>query len=334
MFPTGKLDLKLLESLIKRYAGAEDPKVVVGADIGVDAAVIDLDHEEYLIAKTDPITFVTDRIGQYAVTINANDIACMGGRPRWFLVTILLPEGQTDESMVENIFRSLSEDCKRLGIAICGGHTEVTYGLDRPIVVGQMLGTVKKDRLLSPKQIAPGDKLILTKGIAVEGTAIIAQEKERDLLEVFGREFIQRCKAFIDNPGISVLKEAELLWDVPGLKALHDPTEGGVATAINEMAKGAGLGCEVWGENIILFNETKRLCEYLGLDPLGLIASGALLAALKAEDTDEALEVLRKKGFKAECIGVFTEKEEVVLIDNGIKRPLKVYSSDEITKIF
>lgn len=333
MFGAGKLDLGLLEKFLKRYPGAKDPAVIIGPGIGIDASVIETRPDEYLIAKTDPITFVTDRIGQYAVLINSNDIACMGGIPRWFLVALLLPEGKTDESLVESIFKDLSEHCSRLGISICGGHTEVTYGLDRPIVVGQLLGTVKKDRLLDPRGIKPGDRLIMTKGIAVEGTAIIAQEKGDELREVFGEEFIERCKRFLDDPGISVLKEARILTEFPALRALHDPTEGGLATAVNEMAKASGLGCRIWAERVMIMEETRRLCEHYGLEPLGLISSGTLLAAMEKGAVDNALKSLRSNGFKAECIGEFTEEKGVFLVRDGRMEPLKVYSSDEITKI-
>ncbi len=335
MFPTGKLPLEFLERLIKEFHGADDPSVVVGAEVGVDAAVIDTGGEYYLIAKTDPITFVTSRIGQYAITINANDIACMGGTPRWFLVTLLLPEGKTDETLVEGIFSDLSRECEKLNITICGGHTEVTYGIDRPIVIGQMLGIVRKDRLLSPKNIRPGDRLILTKSVGIEATAIMAQERSEEIKERFGEEFLKRCKDFINDPGIGVLKEAEVICQSSGVRALHDPTEGGLATALFEMARPAGLGFRVYSERIIILKETEKLCKHFGLNPLGVISSGALLAAVMREQAEEVVRKLHSAGIRASVIGEFTDNEgEGVILTRGRAEKLRRFDRDEITKIF
>lgn len=335
MFPAGKLPLELLESLIGQFHGVDDPSVVVGARGGVDAAVIDIGEEYYLIAKTDPITFVTSRIGLYAITINANDIACMGGRPRWFLATLLLPEGKTDEGLIKNIFSDLSEECKKLNITICGGHTEVTYGIDRPIVIGQMLGLVRKEHLLNPEHIKAGDKLILTKGVGIEATAIMAQEKEEEIRDRFGDEFQKRCNNFIKDPGISVLEEAKIICETGGVKALHDPTEGGLATALCEMARPARLGCRVYEENIIIPEETKKLCEYFGLNPLGVISSGALLAAVRKELSRTIVKKLRASGINATEIGEFTDEPgRYVIVSQGKDRPLSRFDRDEITRIF
>lgn len=154
--PIGKLKMGHLSKLLDRYKGVSSSSVIVGPAVGEDAAVIDF-MNGYLIAKTDPITLATDEIGQYAIDVNANDIACMGGEPRWFLATILLPENKADESLVENIFSGLSSACQKIGISICGGHTEVTYGIDRPIVVGQMLGVVDRKKLIKSSGARAGD---------------------------------------------------------------------------------------------------------------------------------------------------------------------------------
>jgi hydrogenase expression/formation protein HypE len=173
--PVGKLPIRTLERLLKRNK-ITDPRVIVGPGIGEDAAVIDTGNDRYLIAKTDPITFTADQIGWYAVHINANDIVTKGARPLWYLATLLLPEGLTTEGVAEKIFQDTMKACKNLGVSLIGGHTEVTGGLSRPIVVGQMLGEVEKKRLVRINGARPGDAIILTKGIAIEGTAVIARE--------------------------------------------------------------------------------------------------------------------------------------------------------------
>ncbi|MDY7041071.1 MAG: AIR synthase related protein, partial [Chloroflexota bacterium] len=164
----GKLPAEDLADLLDRYAHV-DERVVVGPGIGVDATAIEF-GDQLLVAKTDPITFATDEIGWYAVNVNANDVACLGATPRWFLATLLLPAGLTDRSLAERIFAQLSAACRHLGVSLCGGHTEITHGLERPIVVGQMLGEVTRDDLVLPGGAQAGDVVLLTKGIAVEAT--------------------------------------------------------------------------------------------------------------------------------------------------------------------
>jgi hydrogenase expression/formation protein HypE len=179
-FPPGKLPLDILDRLLSSHTTHQDARVVVGARVGEDAAVIDF-GDRYLIAKTDPITFATNEIGHYAIHVNANDIATMGAVPRWFLATLLLPETNTDEALIETIFASLHKAAQEIGVAICGGHTEITVGLDRPIIVGQMLGEVAKENLIQSANLKPNDYILLTKGLGIEATAIIANEKKEAL---------------------------------------------------------------------------------------------------------------------------------------------------------
>src|SRR5574340_732613 len=223
-FPVGKLDYRLLEKLLNLNP-IKDPRIIVGPKIGEDAAVIDF-GKKYLVAKTDPITFTTHRIGWYAVNVNANDIATTGATPKWFLATVLLPEKKTNTKLVTRIFHDIIEATKALQITLCGGHTEVSYKIDRPIVIGHMLGEVEKDKLVVNAHACPGDDLLLTKGIAIEGTAIIARERQAEIRKEFGKRFVKRAQAFINNPGLSIVKEALLANKVAQIHAMHDPTEG------------------------------------------------------------------------------------------------------------
>jgi hydrogenase expression/formation protein HypE len=175
VLPLGKLKLEQLQRLLRTYTSA-DERIILGSQVGEDAAVIDF-GATYLVAKTDPITFVAEDIGWYTIVINANDIVTRGATPKWFLATILLPENRTTVEIVETIFAQLAEACRRYHIAFCGGHTEVTYGLERPIVIGQMLGEVAKEKLITTAGAQVGDDILLTKGIAVEATSIIARVK-------------------------------------------------------------------------------------------------------------------------------------------------------------
>lgn len=331
-YPAGKLPQKKLSRLLSRYA-QKDRRVVVRPGIGRDATVISF-PDRYLVAKTDPVTFATDQIGWYAVHINANDVAAMGGIPRWFLSTLLLPAGQVGANEVEAIFAQISAACDELGAVLCGGHTEMTIGIDRPIVVGQMLGEVAKENLVIPDRVRPGDEIILTKGIAIEGTALIAREMG-ELKKHFGEDWIQKCRNLLRVPGISVVREARIACEVARVHAMHDPTEGGLATGLHELAAAARVGMLVEREKISILPETAMLCRQLQLDPLGLIASGALLIVSAPEDSCKIREALMAEGISAAVIGRIREgKKGVKLLSQGKAMDLPFFSRDEVARLF
>src|SRR3990170_7069390 len=315
--PPGKLPLRLLDRLLKRYT-SKASSVIVGPSIGIDAAVIDF-AGDYLIAKTDPITFVAEDIGLYAININANDIAAMGGNPRWFLAAILLPEKKTTPRMVERIFSQLSKACQDLDISLCGGHTEITFGIDRPIVIGHMLGEVKKKNLVTAAGAKVGDDILITKGIAIEATSILGRKKEKVLRRRFSQRFINRCQETIRRPGLSVLKDAQTAMRCGKVHAMHDPTEGGLASGLHELAIASKVGILVDKETIPVLPECRRLCDHFGIDPIGAIASGALLITLHPRNTKRVIEGLGKEGIKATVIGRVMAKRDGIKIREGEK---------------
>ncbi len=328
----GKIDPDILGKLISDYTHKED-RVLIGAGIGEDAAIIDM-GSSYLVAKTDPITHVTSEIGHYAVNINANDIAAMGGKPMWFLATILMPAASSADEL-KRIFSQLSESCKELGISYCGGHTEVTHSVNNPVVIGHMLGEVGRDNLKPTSEARMGDDLIMTKSSAIEATAIIALEKEKELRGHLGNKLLARAKNYLYNPGISVVKEASVVSSIKEVHALHDPTEGGIVTGIFEMATASDLGVEVHYDKIPISEETLKLCESYHVDPLGTFASGSLLIAVSPSVSEGVISRLSAVGITAARIGVMMPKEEGMrLIRNGENLPLPVYHQDEISKIF
>lgn len=331
-FPVGKLDYRLLERLLALNP-IQDPRIIVGPQIGEDAAVIDF-GEKYLVAKTDPITFTTHRIGWYAVNVNANDIATMGATPKWFLTTILLPERKTNKRLVTQIFHDIIEAAQALHITVCGGHTEISSTIDRPIIVGTMLGEVEKDKLVVNSRACPGDDLLLTKGIAIEGTSIIAHKKASVLKKEFGNQFVKRAQAFINNPGLSVVADALLANTVAQIHAMHDPTEGGLATGIMELASVSGTGVIIDREKIPCYTETEQMCKFYNIHPLGLIASGALLIALNPEFTKEVIAILKKNDIVCTPIGKLTKKNEgLKLLRKGKLVKMPVFKVDELVKI-
>ncbi len=337
ILPLGKLPHEQLASLLRRYA-SDDPSIVVGPGLGEDATVIDWGPgfgDRLLVAKTDPITFATDEIGWYAVNVNANDVACMGATPRWFLVTLLLPQDRTDSALVERIFAQIGQACAALGISLVGGHTEITYGLDRPIVVGHMLGQVARDRLVTTSGAQVGDVLLLTKGIAVEATAIIAREKAEELAGRFSADFLTRCQGFLHDPGISVVRDAHIATAAGRVHAMHDPTEGGLATGLWELAWAADVGLEIAADALPVLPETAQLCRAFGLDPLGVIASGALLMAVLPGDAQAIRRALEAEGIPAFDIGRVVEKAAgVTLLEAAGRGPLPRFARDEIARLF
>ena len=331
--PLGKLKIDHLKHLLDRYTSTDD-RVVVGSGVGEDATVIDF-GDTYLVAKTDPITFVADNIGWYAIAVNANDIATRGATPKWFLATILLPESRTTETMVETIFAQLADACQRYDIALCGGHTEVTHGLERPIVVGQMLGEVAKDRLITTAGAQVGDDILLTKGIAIEATAIIAQTRDADLRKRYSADMLDCCRNFIHSPGISVVDDALIACRCGIVHAMHDPTEGGLATGLHELAEAAGVGVRIQAEAVPIFPETRQFCRDYQLQPFGVIASGALVLTASPNQTPHIIAGLKEHDIPATVIGRIVPKQEgrLLIAGNGTQ-PLPIYEQDEITKIF
>jgi len=334
ILPVGKLDATLLGRLLAGQA-IQDERVVVGPRVGEDVAVIDM-GDRYLLAKSDPITFATEEIGWYAVNVNANDIATAGAAPKWFLATLLLPEGQTTPTLVEGLFAQLESACRELGVTLVGGHTEITYDLNRPILAGQMLGEVDKERLVTTAGAQVGDDIVLTKGVAVEGTSILAREKFEELRAAgIDRSLLERARGFLREPGLSVVREALTAVDAVAVHALHDPTEGGLATGLHEIADAAGVGLRIERERIAVLPECAALCAPFGLDPLGLIASGALLIAVAPSETETLLAALHAAGIEAVAIGQVCEPDAGrLLIEGGREQPLPRFDQDEIGKVF
>ena len=329
----GKLDPELMAELLAGNV-IRDGRVVIRPAVGEDVCAIRM-GERYLVAKTDPITFATDRIGWYVVQVNANDLATAGARPAWFLVTVLLPERGADEHMVRQIWDDLRRATEALGCALCGGHTEVTIGLDRPILVGQMLGEVEPERLVDKSSVRPGDRILLTKGVPVEGTAIIARERRHLISERFPPEVIERAAGFLEAPGISVVREAMAACDAGGVHAMHDPTEGGVATGLWELARATGLGLRAHKERIPILEPGGAFCAALGLDPLGVISSGTLLICVAPERAQAVRRAVEDCGVACVEIGqLLPASDGIALIEAGRQRPMPTFPQDEITKLW
>ena len=329
----GKFPPALLEKLLRK-TGVTDPRVVLGPGVGEDAAVLDL-GETLLVVKSDPITFATERIGWYAVQVNANDIACTGGVPRWFLATLLVPERFT-EDQAEELFTQVLDACNDIGVALVGGHSEVTQGIDRPLVAGTMLGEVARDRLVRTGGAQEGDSIVVTKGIAIEGTALLALERAQDLRKAgVSDDTITLSVELLNVMGISVLTDAQTACDTAQIHSMHDVTEGGLITGLREVAAASGLGLAIEEDSVPVLPATMEVCQAIGLDPLGLLASGALLITLPPSDVPSLLSALEKKGIDGWEIGMMLASEEgLISIGREGEVELPQFSRDELARYF
>jgi hydrogenase expression/formation protein HypE len=328
--PVGKLPPDLLARLLAK-APVFDNRLLLGPGIGRDCAVIDL-GDQLLVLKSDPITFATDDIGWYAVQVNANDIATTGGEPRWMLATLLMPPQQATARRVEEISDQLFAACRELEITLVGGHSEVTYGLDRPILVGAMIGEVERGSLITPEGASVGDRLLLTKGVPIEATSILARELGERLEGSLSPEEIEQARRFLYEPGISILPDARIARTAGRVSAMHDPTEGGILTALWEMAEASGKSLTVDLSAVPIPALSARICRVFEIDPLAAIASGALLMAVPAEDARAVCQALEAEGIDCAEIGGIEDGPTGAWNIHG-RTPLDRPDRDEIARV-
>jgi len=329
--PLGKLPSELLDKFIAKIK-IEDERLVLAPSIGEDVSVISF-GDRLLVATMDPVTFTTDLIGWYAVNINANDIATKGVKPCWFLVALLLPEQFTTVE-AERIHDQILSACRYLDVTLIGGHTEITYGLKRPIIVGCMLAEIKNKPLITTSGAELGDDIVLTKSIAIEGTAILAREAKPSLLvSGLSENTIQQAADYLTVPGISVVNEALIASSSVKVNSMHDPTEGGLSTALWEIAKAAQVGLLVEENAIPILPECKAICDRLALNPLGLLASGSLIITLPTSETPKLLKVLGEANIDAKVIGKVVTPEQGIKIHtvSGIQE-IPRFHRDELAK--
>jgi len=298
---SGKIPIDILKEIVFKNLGVRKEEVVLGPSVGFDGAVINVDDKS-LIVSMDPITGAIENIGWLAVHINANDIATFGVKPEFFLSCILLPKNSKRETL-EVISVQMDKAAKELGMAIIGGHCEVTPKLPTPIVVGCAIGTTKKGNYVTAGGAKKGDKIILTKSVGIEGTAILASDKEDELKKKLNIKTLHNAKNFFNK--ISVVKEAVLAFNTGVVHAMHDPTEGGLAGGIHEMADASNLGFEIYEEKIPVAPETIEICNFFKIDSLQLTASGSLLIAADKNSAHEVVQLLNENQIDARVIGEF-----------------------------
>lgn len=309
----GKVPVDVLERVVFPCVGARSGRVVLGPAVGEDAAVIDA-GDRFLVVSSDPITGASRDVGWYAVHVNANDVAVRGARPLFLTLTVLLPMGASEE-LLEEVMKGADSAARELGVSIVGGHTEVTPFLDHLVVCGTMIGEVEKEKLVTTSGAKPGDLLVVTKHAGLEGASILAWERYGELVDVVGKEALERAKRF--SRELSVTREALALNEKCRVTAMHDPTEGGVIGGLIEMAIASKAGFRVEAKSIPVSEETRKICEALSVNPLRLISSGVLLAAIEREDVEVAAGVLDGLGVRWSIIGEITGRGKIIIEKQG-----------------
>ena len=331
-FRTGKIPSDILVRNVLRYRGRQDSDVILGSSLGEDAALVKLGRR-ILVLKTDPVTATTSDAGWLAVHINANDIACRGAKPKWFLCDLLLPEG-TNIKLIDSIMRQIDSAAKRVGVAIVGGHTEVTPNLKRPIVVGYMVGLLRfGQKYVTSANARPGDDIIMTKSAGIEGTSLLALDFGRRLKIKGVGKYLEHAKRL--RHSISVVEDAMIAVQSGGIHAMHDPTEGGLLQGVWEIAEASKIGFTLNESRIVIDPATQKICSALKVNPLRLLSSGSLLIAADNRKSNLILRKLRAHRIEAHIIGRFTERSEgrILVKPDGSSVEIGPSERDELYRV-
>jgi hydrogenase expression/formation protein HypE len=322
----GKVSETVLKRSILKQIKHRRDEVLVGPGVGEDCSVLELKEDEVFVISTDPITGTTENIGTLAVHITANDISSNGAEIVGIMLTVLLPDGYR-ESDLKEMMKEIETVCESLNIEIMGGHTEITAAVNQPIITVTGVGKMPKKYMIKTAGVIPGQEIVMTKWAGLEGTAIIAHQKEAELLSKYTRDFIAGAKNFIKN--ISVVAEAKIARNI-GVTSMHDVTEGGIFGALWELGEASGVGIEVDLKKIPIKQETIEICEFYDLNPYQLISSGVML--MVTDKANELVEALKKNNIPAAVIGRVTANNDRVVLNEEEKRFLEPPKSDELYK--
>jgi len=300
-------------------------EVLVRPGIGEDCCAVDF-GKDACVLSSDPITGAVNEVGRLAVHISCNDVASCGVEPIGLLVTILAPPGTT-ESDLSVVMGQISDTGYALGVDIIGGHTEITSAVNRFVIISTAVGKVLKDKLVTTSGARPGDYVVMTKTAGIEGTAIIAADKEEELVKALGREVTDKAKSFINS--ISAVKDGVVAGRF-GVNSMHDATEGGVLGAVWEIAEASGVGVVIHKDKIPVADATLKICEYYKLDPLKLISSGCMI--MTCQDGDGLARELERNNIKATVIGKITKEPARILVDKERREEIGQPESDELYK--
>ncbi|MFP4660624.1 MAG: AIR synthase family protein [Halanaerobiales bacterium] len=322
----GKMPGKKLEEIILNKIEYKRNDVLVHAGIGEDCSVVDLKNS-LLVISSDPITGASKNAGYLAVHVACNDIAAAGAEPIGIQVILLLPE-EVKEKEITNLMNEIIETAAVINVEVLGGHTEVLSAVNKPIICVTAVGKVEKGEVRSSADAQPGDDLVVTKGVGIEGTYILANDYS-DLLKDKGvsEDIIEEALGYKNK--LSVINESRIAVSY-GAHALHDITEGGLYGALEEVSQAAGVGFDLYIDSLPISRETGVISEALDIDPAGLISSGSMLIAVP--ESEKLINELKKQGITAAKIGVLTEKEKNIII-SGKKKAFVWPEKDELWRL-
>ena len=323
----GKIPESVLKRSVLKQIHTKRKEVVLGAGVGEDCAAVKLEEDEVFVISTDPITGTTTDIGNLAIHITMNDLASAGAEPVGVMLTILLPE-ESEEGELKKIMGQMEVVCAQAGVQIMGGHTEVTRAVRQPLVNVCGVGKAKNGKLVSTSGARPGDDILVSKWIGLEGTSVIAKEKGRELLTRYPAELVKTAQEF--DRYLSVLPEAAAAMK-SGVSAMHDVTEGGIFGALWELAESSGVGLEVDLKKIPVKQETIEICEFFNINPYELISSGCMLMA--SPDGNTLVRELEKRGIHGAVIGKAVSGNDRILLNEEEKRFLEPPKTDELYKV-
>ncbi len=321
--PPGKVPWDMISAAVSCQLPDE---VVLGPAVGEDAALVQIGGELWAVAS-DPISFTASDAGRLAVTVNANDVAVRGARPSLFVAVVLVAPDEATPDRVRGLLDQIRSSCDVLGVTLIGGHTEVSPGLAHSMVVGTMMGPVV-DRAITTGGLQAGDLVGMTRWAGLEGTAILMAEFGGRLRQLHGVDSFCGLERVLGENWLSVVPEALIAAANPEVTALHDVTEGGVGEAVHELERASGLRIETSIDRIPLLPETSVICRDLGIDPLGLIGSGALLVGCRDGGRQALEEALGDLGVPLTWIG------RAVSGEHDRERPVPRFERDEILKCF
>jgi len=320
----GKIPETVLKRSVLKQITNNREEVLVGAGVGEDCAILALKEDEVMVLSTDPITGTRKDIGKLAIHITMNDLASAGAEPIGVLLSMLLPEKST-EADIKEIMRQVNEECEKLKIQTIGGHTEVTGAVNTPILTVTGVGKAKKGKFIKTGGSKIGQDVVITKWIGLEGTSILAKEKEELLAEKFSSSFINKAKEF--DQYLSVIPEAACAVK-SGVSAMHDVTEGGIFGALWEVAESANVGLEIDLKKIPVKQETIEISEFFEINPYNLISSGSMI--IVSDDGHKLVNSLEKEDIHSVVVGKITKGKDRVIINDGERRFLEPPKTDEL----
>lgn len=324
----GKVPENVLKRSVFKQIQWKREEVLLGPGVGEDCAAVELAEDEVFVLSTDPITGSLHEMGRLAVHVTANDLATAGADPIGLMLTVLLPP-DTEETVLRSLMKEIMEECRMLHMVVMGGHTEVTDAVTKPLVSVTGIGKVKKGQLISTGGVKPGQEIIMTKYAGLEGTGIIATEKEQELLSRYPASFLEEAKQMFKM--VSVVKDARIARRF-SVSAMHDVTEGGIFGALWEIAVASKVGLEIELDKIPIKQQTVEICEFFDLNPYLLISSGSMLIA--ADRGSDIVDALKKEGIEAAVIGRATADNDKVVYYGEEKRFLEPPKCDELYKIY